>query len=159
DTILRVGVELGPVTDDQPLIRADPSRGRQHYDVELAVGRRAVAANVVADRVERALAWDRSDAVCRKDLRAQAFGRQIAHAARRDVRQQVTQGYVPGVAEPGVLNVDGEIAPLSQIHRRRARLPEDKQRRGDRHRWRDAPLARQGFIVNAVDEPSEVPLS
>src|SRR5439155_4996005 len=89
DTILRLGVELGPVTDDQPLIRADPSRGRQHREVELAVGRTAVAQRVAAARVERAFARDRGDAVCRKDLRAQDLGRQIAHAARRALRQQV----------------------------------------------------------------------
>src|SRR5262249_30587324 len=64
DAILRVGVELGPVTDDQPFIRADSCRGRQHRDVKLAVWRSAVAQRVVAARVERALARDRGDAVC-----------------------------------------------------------------------------------------------
>ncbi len=87
DSVLGVAVELGPVTDDQPLIRADRSRGRQYGDVELAVGRSAVAQQVVAARVELALARDRGDAVSRKDLGAQDFGRQIAHAARRAVRQ------------------------------------------------------------------------
>ena len=39
DAVLGVGVELGPVTDDQPLVRADRSRGRQHRHVEPAARR------------------------------------------------------------------------------------------------------------------------
>ncbi len=65
---------------------------------------------------------------------------------------------MPGVAEPGVLDVDDEVAPLPQIHRRRARLGDDELRCGDRHWWRDAILARQGLTELAVDDPSEVPL-
>src|SRR5205814_2796236 len=104
-TILRVGIELRSVTDDQPLIRTDPSRGRQHCDVELAGGRSAVTQRVVTARVERALAWDRGDAVCRKDLRTQDFRRPVAHAPRRAPREQVTKAGIPRVGEAGVLDV------------------------------------------------------
>ena len=108
------------------------------------LGAAAVAQRVIRAGAERALARDRRDAVGREDLGAQDFGRQIAHAARRAVREQVADGGVPGVAEPGVLDVDGEIAPLPQIHRRRARLRDDEHRRGDRQRRRDCPTRRAG---------------
>ena len=55
------------------------------------------------------------DAVGSEDLRAQDLRRQVAHAARRDVRQQITERHVPGVARSGVLDVEGEVAPLSYI--------------------------------------------
>src|SRR5689334_24595596 len=48
----------------------------------------AVAQRIVAALVERPLASDRGDSVGREDLRAQDFRRQIAHAARRDVRSE-----------------------------------------------------------------------
>src|SRR5205814_10237149 len=101
-------------------IRADPSGAAEHRDVELTVGRSAVAQRVVTARVERALTRDWSDPICRKDLRAQDFRRFIAHSTRRAVWEQVTETGVPRVAEPSVLDVEDEIPPLSQIHRRRA---------------------------------------
>ena len=38
NAVLRVGVQLCAVPDDQPLVRTDRSGGRQHGDVEAAVG-------------------------------------------------------------------------------------------------------------------------
>src|SRR6185369_15688023 len=67
-------------------------------------------------------------------------------------------GGVPSVREPGVLDVDGKLAPLSQVHRCWARLRDDELRGGYCHRWRDAPFAWQGLIEHSVNEPAEVPV-
>ena len=48
DTILCIGVELSPVTNDQPLIRTDRSCGRQHCHFKLAIGRGGVDQRVAS---------------------------------------------------------------------------------------------------------------
>ena len=48
--ILAVGVELGPVSNDQTLIRADRARGGEHGQRELAGGRTGVADREVGAR-------------------------------------------------------------------------------------------------------------
>src|SRR5262249_29707469 len=117
----RGGVELSLVTDDEMLIRADGCRRRQHNEVELAV---AIAERVVGALAERSLARDRS-AVSSKDLSAYDRWRLNAHAAAgslalRELRQQVAERHIPGVAAAGVLDVETESAWLTYSHRRRA---------------------------------------
>jgi len=113
--------------DNQMLTRADRCHPLQHRQVELAVGS-AVAERVVGTLGERALARDRGDAVCRKDLRAEDGRCHIAHAARRVARQQVTNPHVPGVGLSDVLDVEAKVAPLSRSHRRRARFRDHERR-------------------------------
>ena len=128
-SILAVDVELGPIGDDQPLVRADHRRRREHREGERAGRRARVGEREVGARDQRALAGGGRDAVGREDLRAQHLRGGIAHAARRAVGQHVADGFVPGVVGSGVVDIDGEDVRLSDRHRRRARLRDLEHRR------------------------------
>src|SRR5688500_2738289 len=139
------------------LVRADDAGGRQHRHVENAGRRRAVGERVVAARVQRGLAWHRRDAVRGEHLCAQDLRGQVAHAARRAVREAVAQAHVPRVCEARVRDVDDELAPCAEIHGRRAGLGQAQLGRRDRQRRRDAVLAGQRLVEDAVDEAAEIP--
>jgi hypothetical protein len=160
DAVLAVSVELGPVGDDQALIRTDRARSREQGQGQLAAGRRAVAEREVAALDQHA--GDRRAPVGLEDLGAQHLGRRVAHAARGAVGEPVEDRDVPGVTEPGIVDIEAELPPLAQVQRqpqrRRARLRDHELGRADRERRRDPPLAREGLVEHAIDESPELPL-
>ena len=147
-----VGVDLGPVCDDQALIRPDRAGRLEQGQAELAAG---VAEQIVGVQDQRAT----------RERDAGHLRCQIAHPAIERVRwlarQPIDDIDVPGVARPGpaIPDVDGELRPLPEVnHRGRARLRDHEIGLDDRHRLRVPPLAREGFIEHAIDQSPELPL-
>ncbi len=158
DVIVAVVVDLGLVSDDQALARADRGGGTDHRQLQPTVRRGGIAHREIDTRCQRPLPGYRRQAVGREHLGAEHAGREIAHAARGPVRQHVDDRRVPRLHVADVPDVEREIAGLAEIQGRGAGLGQRQFRRGDRHRRRDSPLARQRLVEHAVDQPSEVPL-
>ena len=110
NTVLAVGVELGPVGNDQTLTRADRGRRSEHGQRELARGRTEVADREVGAWKQRALARDRRDPIRLEDLHAEYLGCKGTHAASgADFGEPIKDRGVPCVAHAGILDVKTKL--------------------------------------------------
>ncbi len=155
---LAVGVELGAVGNDQTLIRANRTGRGEHGQRELAGGRTRVADRKISARDQRSLARNRRDAVRLENLRAEYLRCRGTRAAAIAFGEPIKERDIPCIARAGILDVERKLPPLPQAHRCRSRLGHHQIRSDDGHRRRDSPLARQGLVEDAVDEPAKFPL-
>src|SRR5262249_28578312 len=109
---LAVGIELGPVIEDQTLSRADRAGSSEHGQHERTGGRTRIADRKVCPWNQRSFACNRRNAVRLENLGAEYLGCRGARTPGIALGEPIKEGDIPRITRACILDIEAELPRL-----------------------------------------------